>query len=349
MQVVRSSRSEMSRVRPLPVDFKNLKLTPEEGFVLSRVDGDTSVHELVTLTGLDEGRVVTILRSLAQAGAVDVVGLVAIPDLPPAAPVLDDEEPPAETDEQAPADAELDTADEEQKLGEREYRRIYETVYHPLSKDQRIKLAGEVGSADLLALCLDAEAPIIHAIVTNPNVAFAHARMIAQHHRTSMGLEAIAKRMDFLKDSLVQRRLLRNPAIPTTILARIANPKMMIDVYKIVVDREIPERSRGLAREVLRKKFVLASSDEKAALLFKTDGRCLLHLVNCSLDAHATQILCGKSSYTMMFVQNLARWSATPPPLIAHLLRLPIVRSNVGMKKMLLKHPNASSEARRNG
>lgn len=347
MQVVRSSPSEMSRVRPLPVDFKTLKLTPEEGFVLSRVDGQTSVHELVTLTGLDEGRVVTILQSLAQAGAVDVEGLVATPDLPPAAPILDDEEPPAETDE--PPDAELDAADAEQKLGEREYRRIYETVYHPLSKDHRVKLAGEVGSADLLALCFDAEAPVIHAIVTNPNVAFAHARMIAQHHRTSMGLEAIAKRMDFLKDSLVQRRLLRNPAIPTTILGRITNPKMMIDVYKIVIDREIPERSRGLAREVLRKKFVLASSDEKAALLFKTDGRCLLHLVNCSLDAHATQILCGKSSYTMMFVQNLARWSATPPPLIAHLLRLPIVRSNVGMKKMLLKHPNAPSEARRQG
>lgn len=332
----------MSLVRQLPVDFKNLKLSPEEGFVLSRVEGQTTVHELVTLTGLDEGRIVTILQSLSQAGAVDVEGLAAPPEPAP--------EPAPEPEPEVPVEPEAEELETEaQKLNEREYRKIYETVYHPMPRDQRVKLAGEVQSADLLALCLDAEAPVIHAIVGNPHATFDHARMIAQHHHTSMGLEAIAKRMDFLKDSLTQRRLLRNAAVSQTILNRIANPKMMLDVYKIAIDREVPERTRAIGREILRKKFTVASSDEKASLLFKTDGRCLLHLVNCSLDAHATQILCGKSAYTMMFVQNLARWSATPPPLIAHLLRLPIVRSNVGMKKMLLKHPNASAEAKRNG
>ena len=94
---------------------------------------------------------------------------------------------------------------------------------------------------------------------------------------------------------------------------------------------------------------MLSSSDERASLLFKTEGRCLLLLVQCSLDAHATQILCSKSNYTMLFIQNLARWSATPPPLLAHLLKNPIVRRNQGLKKMLLKHPNCPSEAKRNG
>jgi len=330
----------MSRVRQLPVDFKNLKLSPEEGFVLSRVEGQTTVHELVTLTGLDEGRVVTILQSLSQAGAVDVEGLVAIPDLPPHEPELEPD--PEQTEgEEAPTEAE--------KLNEREYRKVYESLYHPMPRDQRVKLAGEIQGTHLLALCFDAEAPVIHAIIGNPHATLDHARMIAQHHHTSIGLEAIAKRAEFLKDALAQRRLLRNPGVSMTILNRIANPKMMLEVYKIAIDREVPERTRLIGREILRKKFIVASSDEKASLLVKTDGRCVLHLVNCSLDAHATQILCSKTTYTMMFVQNLARWSATPPALIAHLLRLPVVRSNVGMKKMLLKHPNASAEAKRNG
>jgi hypothetical protein len=171
--------------------------------------------------------------------------------------------------------------------------------------------------------------------------------MLAVHHRTQMGLEIVAKRTEHLKDSLLQRRLLRNPLLPGTILNRMINPKMLMEVYKVAIDREIPERSRVLTREVLRKKFMLSSSDEKAALLVKTEGRCLLHLTNCSLDAHATQILCGKSSYSILFIQNLARWSATPPALLSHLLKMQSVRHNVGLRKMLLKHPNTPSETKR--
>ena len=78
------------------------------------------------------------------------------------------------------------------------------------------------------------------------------ARMIALHHRTQMGLEAIAKRSEHLKDPMVQRRLLRNPQIPGTMLNRILNPKLMMEVYKVAIDREIPERSRVLSRESLR-------------------------------------------------------------------------------------------------
>ena len=87
---------------------------------------------------------------------------------------------------------------------------------------------------------------------------------------------------------------------------------------------------------------------EKASLLVKTEGRCLILLVNCSLDAHATQILCAKQTFSPLFIQNLTRWSATPPSLLLHLVRLPLVRRNAGLKKLLLKHPNMPSEAKRN-
>jgi hypothetical protein len=103
-----------------------------------------------------------------------------------------------------------------------------------------------------------------------------------------------------------------------------------------------------MIREILRKKFMVSSSDERAALLAKTEGRCLLYLVDCSLDARATQILCGKQTFTNAFIHNLARWSATPPALLAHLLKNPIVRRSTGLKKLLLKHPNTPSEAKRN-
>lgn len=427
----------MKTVRQKRIDMTKLRLSAEEGFVLSRVDGTTSVKELVALTGLDEQRVEDIVGRLSSEGVVEVElapepvpsssrtfpkpassrmpvaapapttsATLRIPttnsaassttshvfdnspdidaelraflttdteanaapsheatdeaadalgeptsetscpeadDLPPASsPIL----PPTESD-QALDDAEKDVVAEEQR-NERAYRQIYAEVYAPMVRDARIKAAQEVTGSDLMALCLDADPQIIHAVLTNPHAGLDHARMIAFHHRTHVGLEAVAKRSDYLKDALVQRRMLRNPQLPSTILGRMVNPKLLMDVYKIAIDREIPERSRVMTREILRKKFMLSSADEKASLLFKTEGRCLVLLVNCSLDAHATQILCSKQSYTILFIQNLARWSATPPQVLAHLLKMQIVRRNTGLRKMILKHPNMPSELKRN-
>ncbi|MCW5831536.1 MAG: hypothetical protein KIS78_03675 [Labilithrix sp.] len=382
----------MKRIRQKTVDLTNVRLSAEEGFVLSRVDGTTTMKELVALTGLDEPRVVDIVGHLRDAGVIE------LDDDPPAgaprepaagargseAPGIDgellaflrgDAEPADETEHDADAASEADDASastaeadggaddgevaapadegdaaaapEHEARTEREYRKIYETVYHPMTRDERVAAAADAAGAHLLALCLDADPQVIHAVFTNPRVTFECPRLVATHHRTPIGLEHVAKRSDFLADALVQRRLLRNPQLPGTILNRMVNPKLMMEVYKIAVDREIPERSRVMTREVLRKKFMLSSSDERAALLFKTEGRCLILLVNCSLDAHATQILCSKSTYTVLFIQNLARWSATPPALLAHLLKMPVVRRNQGLRKMLLKHPNTPSDVKR--
>jgi len=382
----------MKNIRQKAVDMRSLRLSPEEGFVLSRVDGATSVKDLVALTGFDEGRIVDIIGKLSAEGAVEVDGGlpssqnvgVAPVSMPPepvsevlaVGPEQQEDEPASSTrgkdeeDESSaralaaeaqaeaesspaleaePSDPELARQDAEQEARtEREYRKIYETVYHPLERDARVKAASEVSGANLLALCLDPDPQVIHAVLTNPRVTLECPRLVATHHRTHVGLEHVAKRSDFLADALVQRRLLRNPQLPGTILNRMVNPKLMMDVYKISIDREIPERSRVMTREILRKKFMLASSDERAALLFKTEGRCLILLVNCSLDAHATQILCSKTTYTILFIQNLARWSATPPQLLGHLLKMQVVRRNPGLRKMLLKHPNCPSEIKRN-
>lgn len=370
----------MKNIRQKTVDMRSLRLSPEEGFVLSRVDGATSVKDLVALTGLDESRIVDIIGKLSAEGAVEVDGGLPSSQNVAVAPVAMQAEPVSEViavDQDAaergaqrrddeedrdvaaeaesspvvdadPSDPELAREDAEQEARtEREYRKIYESIYHPLERDARVKAASEASGAHLLALCLDPDPQVIFAIMSNHRVTLECPRLVATHHRTHVGLEHVAKRTDFLADALVQRRLLRNPQLPGTILNRMVNPKLMMEVYKIAIDREIPERSRVMTREILRKKFMLSSSDERAALLFKTEGRCLILLVNCSLDAHATQILCSKNTYTILFIQNLARWSATPPQLLAHLLKMQVVRRNPGLRKMLLKHPNCPSEIKR--
>lgn len=371
----------MKNIRRKAFDMKTVRLSPEEGFVLSRLDAPLSVKDLVSLTGLDEKRIVEIVDVLANQGALDVDRDGPAPSAPAPSTVQSSapasalasraheessessEEDPAqaardraaeaeEAADAAAADADPDDADdpeEEAKRveGTREYQKIYETVFHPMQRDERVAAAQDAEGSRLFALCLDPDPQVIHAILTNPHVGLPHARMIAIHHRTHVGLDALARRTELLADTQVQRRLLTNPQLPDNVLRRIVNPKLLTDVYKIAVNREIPERSRVLTRELLNKKFMLGSADERAALLIKTEGRCLVLLVNAALDARTTQILTSKTTYTILFIQNLARWSATPPALLVHLLKQPVVRQNVGLRKMLLKHRNVPSETKR--
>lgn len=354
----------MKNIRRRPIDIKTLRLSPEEGFVLSRLDAPLSAKELVALTGLDEGRVIEIVETLATQGVIDLERDGVPPSSAKSIPAPTESEQEladqdalvaasaegagADLGPEEPADEVLDPEEEEKRAqGEREYQKIYEQRYHPMQRDERVAAAEKATGADLLALCLDAEPQVIHAVLANSQSGLAHAHMIAMHHRTQVGLEHVARRAECLADAQVQRRLLGNPQLPTTLLRRMLSPKLLMDVYKIAINREIPERSRVMTRELLQKKFMLGSGDERAALLIKTEGRCLVLLVNCALDSRTTQILTAKTSFTVLFIQNLARWSATPPQLLVHLLKQPVVRMNIGLKKMLLKHPNVPSETKR--
>lgn len=360
----------MKNVRPRPVDLHALKLTAEEGFVLSRVDAPLALKDIVALTGLDESRVRTIVERLASEGALEfdgqgdgtparaaeaaVSGAGAEEANAPSSSTAAEGDPSG--DEAAaiadvPLDLDVEDSPEEQATAaasERSYRQLYETVFRGMETGARAQAALSADAAHLMALCLDPEPVVIDGVLGNPRSGMAHARMIATHHRSGPGLEMVARRTELLADGQVQRRLLRNPQITDALLRRIVSPKPLSEIYKVAIDREIPERSRLRAREQLQRKFMLASADERAALLVKTEGRCLLVLVNCALDSRTTQILCQKTQYSPLFVQNLARWSATPPMLLGHLLKQAVVRLNPGMRKMLLKHPNAPAEAKRN-
>src|SRR4051794_8070845 len=82
---------DMKSIRQKRVDWSSLRLSPEEGFVLSRVDGASpvTVRELVALTGLDESRVLNISGRPRAGGAIETDGegpLTRQPPLPREAP-----------------------------------------------------------------------------------------------------------------------------------------------------------------------------------------------------------------------------------------------------------------------
>jgi hypothetical protein len=239
-----------------------------------------------------------------------------------------DEEPLAETDEL-------------------NYRRIYESRFKDAEIGLRADAARQASGSELFALCLDPSPQVVAALLENAQFGLGHARSLALHHHTDRGLEILARRAQLLRDSHVQRRLLQNPQAPDVVLDRILRLKRLIDVYRASVDRDLPERNRVRVRARLRPQFTRAEPEDRAALIIKTEGRCLLSLSGCTFDARTTQILCNQSVLSSLFIQNLARFPATPPALIAKLLRSPTVQRQPALRMLLSRHPNAGSEAKR--
>jgi hypothetical protein len=416
------------KIRPKPASARpSVPLSREETFLLSRIDGNLSVNDLVALTGMEPARVRQIVHKLASEGAVDVDDAPSsgyLPD-PGSAPTLggdqdttsladfaaalgmdpssfaastvsaaaqelpvaearsnhpppdlgeaespisdvvptaeleevhdDDDEPMllTEADEVHDEPAEVIEGDDQGTVDaasrERNYREIYAAKFHHLTTDARIAAAKVSSGAELCALCFDPEPRVIAAILENTLITLDNVRLIALHHRTGTGLEMISRRNDFIRDALVERRLLRNPQTGDMVLQRIMSTKLLAQVYRISIDREIPELTRVKSRGHLRKKWQNAPSEERAELLTRTEGRCLLQLTGCTFDSKTTQILCGKSYASAMFVQSIAKFGASPPALLAHLYKQPFVRKSPPLRKMLLQHPNMPGEVKRNG
>jgi len=422
------------KIRPKPsgTPAAQSARTPEENFVLARIDGRLSVNDIATMTGMEEGRVEQIVTKLANEGALELEGYessqrlpdvpsdVALPadpqsvtsladfaaalgmdptafaaersrpaleeaveearvesrsNYPPPAvhedssPALDEDIPTLDPDIHGVADeVTADAADEpmpppsDGEVGDetpdvddpntaentKNYRQLYQTKFHIMTADQRVTYAHTASGSELFALCLDPDPKVIAALLENHNLGLDHVRMIAFHHRTGTGLEIMARRQEYLRDVMVERRLLRNPMCPEQVTGRIMNPKNLLVTYKSMVDREIPELTRTRIRGHFRKKWTMAPPEDRADLILRTEGRPLIYMTGCTFDARTTQIICGKNIASMLLVQNFAKFPATPPGILAHLIKQPYVRKNPGMKKLLLQHPNMPGEVKRN-
>lgn len=311
------------------VDVRQLPLSPLHGFVLSRVDGASDVTAIAQGSGLPAERVETILKELVASGALQ-------PRPESAAP------PPEVLD--APAEPEVSEEPEDAPAEEPEpttHRQLFETTLHALTADERCVRAQNAVEPVLSALCFDPLPAVIQALLENPNTGLTQARLIAKHHRNPVGLEAIAAKAAFAADAGVRRGLLHNPQLPQSLYRRLWSGKRLLDQHKTVISREVPEQTRRVAREVLRARFSTGPSEEKAELILKTEGRCLAVLIGLPLDSKTTSLLCARTYGSNLFIQNLARWSAAPPQLVAHLLRQELVKRTPMLRTLLERHPNA--------
>jgi hypothetical protein len=325
------------RLRP-GVQLASLPLSAAEGFALSRIDGQTTEHELALLTGLPQAEVHALLERLEGQGVVETrPALAAVNALEPVTePVVEAElaEPSPElaTDAEGGAGATL--------------LKLYREKLHPLPGPEREQLAAAASGATLSALCFDPLPQVIRCVLENPQCGPEQARLIAAHHPTSSGLEMLLNRADLARDAEVQRKLWRNPQLTDGQVKRLTASKRLLEVWKLSASRESTAQTRTALLRVLRAKFSQASADERVELIFTTEGRPLAGLAGLPIDGRTTAMLCGRTYSSMLLVQNIAHWAAAPPALIGHLLKQPMVMRQPRIKKMLEQHPNAPSMPR---
>ena len=323
------------------VDHLALPLDARQGYLLSLLDGTLDVPTLSTLMNLGEDAVTGMLEDLQRLGALDSLH----PESPVVPrPALDLEPEPDPAPEPGPDPETNDPEEEDPLVATRAttHRQRFEQHLHARPHDERVAQARVAVEPDLSAWCFDPTAEVIRAVLENPRVGGIHARLIAAHHRTSAGLEALGGRPAFTQDGGVRRALLQNPLLPPGLYRRLWSARRLLDQYLVAISREAPEQIRAMARDVLRASFTQRAGEERAELILATEGRCLASLVGLTIDSHATAILCRRTYTSTLLVQNIARWSAAPPQLIAHLRRQDLVKRNPVLRQMLERHPNAS-------
>lgn len=311
------------------LEIQSLDLDPEEGFVLSRLDGSTSVRDVCWLTGLRQERVQEILERLTSQGALEYTAT--------ATPAEDSSTPLAPPDDEALSGG----------TRPRSWRRIFDEELKSLDLDVRVERAAEATDEILRAFCFDPSRKVIEALLENPRFGLEHARLVANHHRSSQGLDALGNHAAFLRDQQVERHLFRNPQTSLRLLHRIYARARMAKVYRLATGHDAAEQVRESARREFRKKFSAGTPEERVKLILDTEARCLTLLVGQALDAKAAGLLRRRSLTSTLLLRNLARWPATPPPLLVHLMRQPQVKRNASLRNLVLRHPNATAELKR--
>lgn len=315
-------------------DPASLRLTPVDAYVLSRIDGITSVAELALISGMDAPSLQTILERLAGEGAIDPP---PGSDVPGVASTL-----PAATPEHREGVAASSQSNEAAT-----HRQLFETKLHPLREDEREALAVTAGEPELSAFCFDPTPRVVRAVLENPRMGLPHARLIAAHHGNAAGLDALGEKAALLQDTEVQRLLLRNQQSPVTLLHRLLARRRLAEVYQTTQSRELPERNRRAALDTLRRRFAETTPEERVELVLRTEGRALAALSGLSLDGKAASLLCARPVTSVLLVENLARWPATPPQVIAHVLKQPMVLRMPPLRTLLKRHPNCPASEKR--
>lgn len=317
------------------MDVSTLPLDALQRILLSQLDGSDDVAMLSQATGLPPERLHALLAELVAMGAVSTE--------PSSLEAPDTLETKLESlDQEASAAAAAPGAEAALLAEAATHRQLFEQTLHKLAVDERAAAARLAGEPELSAYCFDPMPKVIQAILENSRAGLAQARLIAAHHRNPIGLEAIASRVAFANDLGVRRGLLQNPQLPGTVFRRLWSSRRLAEQYLVATSRDAPEQTRRLARDVLRASFLQRTGEERVELILTTEGRCLALLAGLTVDGKTTALLCRRTYVSTLLIQNIARWSAAPPQLIAHLRKQDAVRRNAQLRLMLERHPNAS-------
>jgi len=306
------------------MDLHTLPLDPRQGYLLSLLDGHQDVPALAAILNTEEAEISDMLAALVACGAV-------LPEQGGSPTPAPDRVPAEVSEVEAPQPPESAT-----------HRQLFEQRLHARPVGERVALALQAREPELSALCFDPTAEVIRALLENSRAGLLQARLIASHHRTAAGLEALGARTALSTDPGVRRALLQNPLLPAALFRRLWSPKRLLEHYLVATSREVPEQVRAMARDLLRTTFNQRTGEERAEFILTTEGRCLTNLVGLTLDGHTTALLCRRTYVSTLLIQNIARWSAAPPALIAHLRRQEVVKRNPVLRQLLERHPNAS-------
>lgn len=306
------------------VDLKALTLTNIEGFLASRIDGNTTVSELAVLTNLPADQVASVLKRLVGEGAI-------APDENALSPTLSPE-----------GESETDV----EVTGGPTHLALYRERFHHLSADERASLAATANGAALSALCYDPLPAVIRQVLGNPLAGLEQARLVAAHHQNSAGLEFLLAHAELMRDLQVQRLLWRNPQLNEGQLRRLTQGKRLLELWKLSISREATSQTRTNTARLLRTRFTSAAAEERVELIFTTEGRSLAGLAGLPIDSKTTSLLCARTYSSMLLVQNIAHWASAPPQLISHLMKQPIVVRQPRLRTMLAQHPNAPADAK---
>lgn len=292
-------------------DVRALHLAPVEGFVLSRIDGSTDLDQLAMITGLTAAR-------LEDPGDPGARGRGRGPSGRAARCVADRGRLGHELPAPALRDATAPTAPG-RASGTREHRRRAGAVRPLLRPGSPGRGTGPRQPTLRARPCpLDLGAPPQCGRLRGPR----RPRGVPPRWR-SPALPV------------------RNPQTPAHLLRALLLKRRLPELYRAGHDREASERTRAAARELLRERFAKGSSEERADLVVITEGRALAALSGLSLDARTTALLCSRPFASTLLIENLARWPATPPTLVAHLLAQPTVQRSPQLRTLVKRHPNA--------
>ncbi len=318
-------------------NLRALTLTPAEAFLLSLADGNTSLRDLGLITNQSAEQVNGVLARLVAEGAV--LAPAAVPGAPEV-DVASQEAPPAVDD------AEPDETPAEDRETQASHLALYRQHFHHLPPDERASMAAVMSGAPLSALCFDPVPAVIRALVLNPHAGLEQGRLIAAHHQNSAGLEWLLNRPELMRDTQVQRLLFRNPQLNEGQLRRLVQSRRLLEIWKLSVSREATAQTRAATARLLRARFPTGAAEERVELIFTTEGRALAGLSGLSLDGKTVALLCARTYGSPLLVQNIARWSACPPVLIAHLIKQPLVMRQPRLRALLQQHPNAPAHVK---